>query len=449
MKATMAWNEPGKGQDPWGGNNGNRGNGSGGGGGGPPDLDEIWRRLKQRFGGGGRGSSGGGPGVGAPDPKLLLIAIPVIAAIWLATGLYIVQPGEQGVVLRFGDLQTTTGPGWHWHMPYPIATVIRVDVEQVRSVQNSAVMLTKDENIVDVRVAVQYRVFDPGNFLFNVRAPDETVEQALKSAVREIVGTSRMNQVIQEGVKVSELEQQALDNVDLKERKVEPESVDALSDIEQELVDRIQDQQDSYPEITNRSRAMLPQNIESILQSMLDEYESGMRVLAVNVQYSQPPEPVQGAFEEAIKAREEEERKKNLARAYARDIVARAEGEAASVLLEAQGYREQKVARAQGETVRFTALLDEYTRAPAITRQRLYLESMGDVLSGSNLIITGGDQSSPLLYMPLQEMLKGKPNKGKSSEISSDNPPPMIDTSSSNNSSSGSTVGDPLRSRER
>lgn len=447
----MAWNEPGKGQDPWGGKNGNRGSGgSGGGGGGPPDLDEIWRRLKQRFGGGGGGSGGGGPGIGAPDPKLLLILVPIIAVIWLATGLYIVQPGAQGVVLRFGDYQTTTGPGWHWHMPYPIASVTRVDVEQVRSAQNSAVMLTKDENIVDVRVAVQYRVVDPGNYLFKVRAPDQTVEQALRSAVREIVGTSRMNQVIQEGVQVSELEQQALDNVDLKERKVEPESEDALSNIEQELVDRIQNQQDSYPEITNRSRAMLPQNIGSILQSMLDEYDAGMRVLAVNVQYSQPPEPVQGAFEEAIKAREEEERKKNLARAYARDIVARAEGEAASVLLEAQGYREQKVARAQGETVRFTALLDEYTRAPQITRQRLYLESMGDVLSGSNLIITGGDQSSPLLYMPLQEMLKGTPNKGKKSErsSSSDNPPPMIDTSS-NNSSSGSASRDPLRSRER
>lgn len=397
----MAWNEPGKGQDPWGG--GNKGGGNNGGG--PPDLDEIWRRLRKRFGGGG-GSSGSSGGPGGPPPQLLFALIPVILVIWLLTGFYIVQPGEKGVVLRFGDYEVTAGPGWHWHMPYPVASVIKVDTQKIRSAQNSAVMLTKDENIVDVRVAVQYRISNAEAYLFNVRDPDTTVKQGLSSAVREIVGTSRMNQVIQEGVQVSDLSQEALENVDLKESDKNEESEDALSDLASGIRDRIESQQQAYPEIGTRSRAKLPENITKILQSMLTEYEAGMEITAINVQYSQPPEAVQGAFEEAIKAREEEERKKNIARAYARDVVGRAEGEAAQILLQARGYREEKIARASGEAERFTALLQEYQQAPEVTRKRLYLESLGKVLDDSNLIMLGNDKGSPLMYMPLQEMLK-------------------------------------------
>lgn len=406
----MAWNEPGKGQDPWGGGGKNNG--------GPPDLDEVWRRFRSRFGGGGNRGSGGGPegGSDGPPPQLLLLIVPVVVVIWLLTGFYIVQPGEKGVVLQFGAYQSTSTPGLHWRLPYPITRVMKVDTQMVRSAQNSALLLTKDENIVDVRVAVQYRVTNAMDYLFNVRNPEQTVEQALRSAVREVVATSRMNQVIQEGVQVSDIQQDALKNVDLKKSKDEPKKEDALSAIDPDLRARIKEQKKTYPDIERRSRAALPQNISKILQSMLKEYEVGITVTAVNVQYAQPPEPVQPAFEAAIMAREEEELKKNLARAYARKVVARAKGEAAQMLLKARGYREAKIARSQGETQRFTALLDEYQQAPQVTHKRLYLETMGQVLQDSNLILLGSEKGAPLMYMPLQEMLKqNTANKGNSS----------------------------------
>lgn len=401
----MAWNEPGKGQDPWGGGNKNSNNN-----GGPPDLDQIWRRLRARFSGNGNksGPSGGdGGGSGGPSPALFLWLVPIILVVWLATGLYVVQPGEKGVVLRFGDYTTTQGPGWHWHFPYPIDRVYKVDTQQVRRAKNRAVMLTKDENIVEVEVSAQYRISDAMNYLFQLREPDQTVEQVLRSAVREIVGTSRMNQVIQEGVRVEELEDRALQNVDLKEGSGTPEEKDALADVDDKLVDEIKAQQQDYPEITDRSRAMLPENVSKIVQSALSSYEAGINVVAINVQYSQPPEQVQSAFEEAIKAREEEERKKNIARAYARDIVARAQGEEARILLDARGYREQKIARARGEATRFSALLAQYEQAPRVTRERLYLETMGDVLSSANLILAEQSEggNGPMMYLPLEKML--------------------------------------------
>ncbi|MES1943713.1 HflK protein [Salinisphaera sp. PC39] len=439
----MAWNEPGKGKDPWGGNN-NKGDG-------PPDLDEVWRRLRDRFGGrrGGGGPGAGGPG--GPDPKLFLFAIPIIAVIWLLTGFYVVQPGEQGVVLRFGAYHDTFGPGWHWHMPYPVDKVIKVDIQQVRSASNSEVMLTRDENLVDVRVAVQYRVDDAHNYLFNLRNPDETVAQVLKSAVREIVGTSGMNQVIQEGVRVDELEDEAIEKLDLKESKETEESEDPLGSVREELVKEIEAQQESYPRIDDRSRALLPENIRKILQFTLDEYESGMRITAVNVQYSQPPEPVQGAFEEAIKAREEEERKKNIARAYAREIVEQAQGEAKALVLEARGYRERKIARASGETERFTQLLSEYSRAPEVTRKRLYLETMNEVLRRTGVVLFDQDKGSPLFYLPLQELTGGKTSASSGKSGSGDNSPRIMrpENMPSSGSGSGSSAAERLRSRDR
>lgn len=438
----MAWNEPGKGKDPWG-----KGNGKGDA---PPDLDEVWRRLRDRFGGRGRGGGGGSGGAEGPDPRLFLFAIPVIAVIWLLTGFYVVQPGEQGVVLRFGGYHETTQPGWHWQVPYPVDRVTRVDIQQVRSASNSAVMLTRDENIVDVRVAVQYRVDSAHNYLFNLRSPDETVEQVLKSAVREIVGTSRMNQVIQEGVRVEELAGEELANVDLKETGEERQTGDPLKSINEELVKEIKAQQEAYPEIADRSRALLPENIRRILQFTLDEYASGMRVTAVNVQYSQPPEPVQGAFEEAIKAREEEERKKNIARAYAREIVEQAQGEAAAVVLQARGYRERKIARARGESERFSQLLDEYRRAPEVTRKRLYLETMNEVLSGTGVVLFDQDKGSPLFYLPLQELTGGKAGVS-SGKDSGDGAPRILkpDEMPSSNGGGNASKSERLRSRER
>lgn len=406
----MAWNEPGKGQDPWGG--GNRG---GNNGDGPPDLDEIWRRLRSRFGGGGNSGSDGG--ASGPPPKLLLALIPVVVVIWFITGFYVIQPGAKGVVLYFGEYETTVGSGLHWHWPYPIAWVVPVDTQKVRSAQTGGLLLTKDQNIVDVRVSMQYRVTEARNYLFHVRNPDRVVELALRSAVREIVSTSRMNQVIQEGVQASDIQQEALKHVDLMKDQSKPEkNQDALSHIKPALRARIKAQKKRYPEIEKRSRAMLPENISSILQSILSDYRIGITVTAVNVQYAQPPEPVQPAFEAAIMAREEMQRKKNLARAYARKVVARAKGKAAQMILKARAYRESKIARARGDTARFLALLEAYRKAPKVTRTRLYLESLGNVLDDSNLILLGSDKGAPLMYMPLQKMLGLKASDKKASD---------------------------------
>lgn len=392
----MAWNEPGgKGQDPRGGGNNN---------GGPPDLDEIWRRLRNRFGGSGNGNGRARGGSGGPPPALLYALIPIVLVVWLATGFYIVQPGEKGVLLRFGAYQKTAASGLHWHLPYPIANVIKVDTQKVRSAQYGGLLLTKDENIVDVRVSLQYRVTAPKKYLFNVRNPEQTVEQSLRSAVREVVATSRMNQVIQEGMAVSDVKQKALESVDLKKAKNQVKEEDALKEIKPELRAKIKAQKETYPDLGKRSRPTLPENIRTIMQAMLNEYHIGMKVMAVNVEYSQPPESVQPAFEAAIMAREEKVKKKNLARAYARKVVARAKGKAAQKILEARGYREAKISRAHGQADRFLALLEEYRQAPEVTRKRLYLETMGEVLEKSNLVLMGNDKGAPLMYLPLQKM---------------------------------------------
>ncbi|GAB3679197.1 protease modulator HflK [Salinisphaera aquimarina] len=451
----MAWNEPGKGQDPWGGGNKN--------GNGPPDLDQIWRKLRARFSGNNSGNGSGnrnggsGGGVGGPSPAVFMFLIPIAVVVWLATGMYVVQPGEKGVVLRFGDYTTTQGPGWHWHLPYPIDRVYKVDTQQVRRAGNRAVMLTKDENIVEVEVAVQYRISDANNYLFQLREPDQTVEQVLRSAVREVVGTSRMNQVIQEGVQVEQLEDKALQNVDLKENSGQPAEKDALQDVDDELVDQIKKQQQNYPEITDRSRALLPENVRKIVQTALSSYKAGIDIVAVNVQYSQPPEQVQSAFEEAIKAREEEERKKNIARAYARDIVARAQGERARIALDARGYKQQKIQRATGDASRFTELLTQYEKAPEVTRERLYLEGMSDVLSNSNLILAEQGNGGPLMYLPLEKMLddarrnKAAENAANNGANSSGdvNIPSMPSSDDDSGSSSSSSASDNYRSRDR
>ncbi|MDN5938366.1 MAG: protease modulator HflK, partial [Salinisphaera sp.] len=428
----------GKGKDPWGGGN------SGGNKGGPPDLDEIWRRFRGRFRrGAGGGTEGGG---GGPNPRYLLGLIPLVVVLWLLTGMYIVQPGQRGVVMRFGAYQTTTSPGWHWYWPYPVGSIVKVDVEKVRSAHNSGTMLTKDENIVAVQVAVQYRVVDPEDYLFSLRSPDLTVELALKSAVREVVGTSRMDEVIQEGVQPEDLARNAMAGVDMKEEKAEPADAHALGDLPPEVADKVRAQKQDYPTIKERSRALLPRNIRSILQSMLDEYDTGMKVTAVNVQYAQPPEPVQDAFEEAIRAREQQQQKKNLARAYARDAVLRAKGKAASTVLAAKGYKERKIARAQGEAERFTDLLQEYQQAPDVTRARLYMESMQDVLTDSNLILIGQDGGAPLLYLPLQEMLKQSAAQSASKPST---PPPDQAVGQGQSSSTSATSGPRSRGRNR
>lgn len=449
----MAWNEPGKDQDPWGGGNKKSD--------GPPDLDQIWQRLRSRLsksgksggnGNGGNGSSGGIPG---PSPKLLLLIIPVIAVIWLLTGFFVIQPGGQGVVLRFGNYTQTVTPGWHWYWPSPVGDVISVDTQRVRSASTRGIVLTKDESLAELQVSLQYRVDKPMNYLFQLTNPDRTVEQVLKSAVREVVGTSRLNQVIQEGVSPDALSDETLQNVDLKKGSDELPTGNPLANLPDDVLKAVREQQKSYPEINARSRALLPQNVSSIVQTTLNHYQAGVHIIAVNVSYAQPPEAVQSAFEEAIKAREAKERKKNIARAYAREILARVKGQKASILAQAKAYKAKKVADANGDTSRFSQLAKQYAQAPQITHQRLYLETMGEVLGAARLVLTEDGKGGPLMYLPLPGMqgqaaagtaktTSGQDDSNASGSTDASNPPAPSATDADGNTSSSN-----LRSRGR
>lgn len=341
----MAWNEPNGGRDPW-NQDGRRGNG----GGSPPDVDELLKRLRSRFGkGGGSGSRGTG-GIGGGGLGLI---IGLIAVLWLASGFYVVDEQERGVVLRFGQYTTTTDPGLQWHLPWPIESVERVNITQVRSVTDSADMLTQDENIVELELKVQYRLSSAHDYLFNVRDPDGTLRQVTKSAVRDVVGHNTMDFILTEG------------------------------------------------------RQAVADETKQLLQDRLDEYQTGLIVTEVNLQNAQPPQRVQGAFADAIKAREDQQRLKNEAEAYANDRLPRARGQAAREVAQATAYRDRLVAEAEGDASRFTALLTEYKDAPKITRERLYLDAISDVLGNSTKVLLDVDQSSPLLYLPLDQLTKG------------------------------------------
>lgn len=356
----MSWNEPGRGnRDPWGGS-GNQG---------PPDLDEVVKKLRGKFGAlfGGKGSSGGsggdsGSGMGAAG---IGIVAAIVAVIWLASGIYIVDEGWRGVELRFGQYVRTTTPGPHWHPPYPIGSVERVNVEQRRvaeigyqsvsagrsqQVPRESLMLTQDENIVDVRLAVQYQVSDSMAYLFNFREPDQALKQVAESALREVVGKRRMDFVLTEG------------------------------------------------------RAEVAQETHSLVSSTLARYGVGLQVVSVDIQDVQPPEQVQGAFEDAIMAREDEQRKINQANAYRNEILPRAQGEAARIREEAEGYRQQVVALAEGESSRFVAQLEEYTQAPEVTRERLYLDAMTGILGRTSKVMIDGGAGNPMLYLPLDRL---------------------------------------------
>lgn len=362
----MSWNEPGRGnRDPW-GSSGNQG---------PPDLDEVVKKLRGKFGGlfGGRGNGSGGDeesgsGGGGMGSAGIGIIVGIVGLVWLASGIYIIDEGFRGVELRFGAYSRTTSPGPHWHPPYPIGSVERVNVEQRRvaeigyqstsgdrtqKVAREALMLTQDENIVDVRLAVQYQVNDPRQFRFNFRNPDETLKQVAESALREVVGKRRLDFVLTEG------------------------------------------------------RTEVAQETRRVLSETLDRYQAGLEVVSVDIQDVQPPEQVQGAFEDAIMAREDEQRKINQANAYRNEIVPRAQGEAARIREEAEGYRQQVVALAEGESARFMALLQEYDRAPEVTRERLYLDAMAEIMGRSSKVMIDSSAGDPLLYLPLDRLRDG------------------------------------------
>ncbi|MBK1726372.1 FtsH protease activity modulator HflK [Halorhodospira neutriphila] len=354
----MAWNEPGGGsRDPWGG-------GSQGGGSGPPDLDVILRRLRDRA----RKVLGGRLPGGVPGGVLGFGALGLGAVlIWLLTGIYIVDAGYRGVEMTFGRHTLTTQPGPHWHWPRPIGTVEQVNVQRRRvaevgyqSVQGSgsravadeALMITRDENIADVRIAAQYRVSDPARYLYNFRMPERSLKQVAESAVREVIGKRELDFVLTEG------------------------------------------------------RTEVAQRTRELLQQVMNEYRTGLEVVEVAVQDIQPPEEVQPAFEDAIRAREDKQRKINQARAYAEELLPRARGQAARIVEQAKGYRERTVSRARGDAQRFEALLAEYRESPAVMRQRLYLETMEEVLGRVSKITLDSQSSQSLMYLPLDRLLE-------------------------------------------
>ena len=321
-------------------------NGRRGGDGGVPDVDQMLERLKARFKGKGPrpgGLSSGGAG--------LLAA--AIALLWVASGFYVVDEQERAVVTRFGAYAGTSEPGLRWRLPWPIEKVDTINVTQVRQVTERSDMLTQDENIVDVELKVQYRVSSAEKYLFSQADPDSTLRQVTKSAVREVVGRNKMDSIL-----------------------------------------------------SGEGRQEVSQRTQQILQERLDAYDSGLIVAEVNLQNVQAPEPVQDAFTDAIKAREDQERLKNEAEAYANDRLPRARGAAARELAEAIAYRDRLIAQANGESERFKKLLAEYHKAPRVTRDRLYLETMSQVLGDVTKIIVDVDKNGPMIYLPLDQLNK-------------------------------------------
>jgi modulator of FtsH protease HflK len=361
----MAWNEPpggNKGKDPW----GNRGNNEG-----PPDLDEIIRKMQRGFG----GLFGNSPkGVGDSNSPMSWLLIVILLIAWLSYDMfYAIDEQERGVVLRFGEYVTILQPGPNIRMPRPIEKVYRINVGQVRTMTHKATMLTQDENIVDVEVAVQWQISDPAAYIFNVNQPLATLRQVTESAVRRVIGKNELDFVLTEG------------------------------------------------------RAQIAQDQKTVMQEILNEYASGILVVSVEMQPAKPPEQVKAAFDDAIKAREDEQRIVNEAEAYSNDIIPKARGAAARLREESNAYKSKVIAKAEGEASRFVQLLAEYERAPAITRERLYLDSIEAVLSKTNKIMIDTEGSNSLMYLPIDQLLK-KSNSGASlsdivpREFNPDNP---------------------------
>ena len=349
----MAWNEPGgnsNNQDPW----GNRKRG--GQKEGPPDLDEALRKLqdnlKSLFGGGKKpGSTGSGGGFGF---GLVAVVLAALAAMWLYTAVYSLDEQEQAVILRLGKYHETVGPGLNIYFP-PMDRKYEQNVTRERAYTRQGPMLTEDENIIEVPLTVQYKINNLQDFVLNVASPELSLQQATESALRHVVGSTAMDQVLTEG------------------------------------------------------REVLAVQVKERLQRFLDTYRTGITVTQVNVQNAQAPREVQESFDDVIRAREDEQREKNQAETYANGVIPEARGQAQRLREEANGYRDETVSRAEGEADRFTKLVTEYRKAPEVTRQRLYLETMQEVLSNtSKVLLTGDKGQNSLLYLPLDKMLEGR-----------------------------------------
>jgi len=352
-ESIMAWNEPGGGQDkdPWGDKNDQ----------GPPDLDEAFKKLQSNLSGmfgGGKGGSGGGSGSGMPAMSGNLIGLGIVALIiiWAAMGVYQVDQQERGVVLRFGAAEEEiVMPGLHWNPPI-IDEVLTVNVTQVRSRTHEAEMLTEDENIVKVKMTVQYVVGDVNAYLLNVRDPDTSLYQATESALRHVVGSSEMHDVLTEG------------------------------------------------------RAELGVEVQDRVQTYMTNYGTGVQVVTINIDETAPPDAVRAAFDDVIKAREDEVRLRNEANAYANQVIPEARGEAQRALEQASGYKQRVIAEAEGEASRFVALYEEYRLAPIVTRERIYLDTMEQVLSRSTKVMIDSEGGNNILYLPLDRIMNGSGN---------------------------------------
>ncbi len=343
---------------------------------GPPDLDELWRRLNQKLSSlfGAKGNGGGRPSgpTGRQMGGGLGLLLVLVFLGWLFSGFYIVEASEQGVVLRFGKFSATTNSGPRWHLPWPIESVEVVNVTGVRTievgyrnnnvknkVQNESLMITDDENIIDIQFAVQYIIKDPKNYLFNNRDSDKSVMEAAESAIREVVGKNKMDFLLSAG--------------------------------KEKIVDTVQE----------------------LLQKIQDRYQTGVDITRVTMQDAQAPEEVQAAFADAVKAGQDRERQINEGQSYFNDVVPKAKGTSARLLQEGEGYRQSVIANADGEASRFNLILAEYSKAPAVTRQRLYVDAMQQILSNSSKVVI--DQKSSggnLLYLPLDKLMQNNGSVG-------------------------------------
>jgi membrane protease subunit HflK len=381
----------------------------GGGNEGPPDLDEMWRNFNQKLNSlfGRRRGGGSGPGE-PPSIRQLgggagLITLAVLIA-WLASGFYIVVEGQRGVVLTFGKFSEVTSSGLRWRMPYPIQSNEIVNLSAVRTIEvgyrnavktkvlKESLMLTDDENIVDLQMAVQYTVKDARDYLFTNRRPDDTVLNAAETALREVIGKSKMDFVLNQGQAVV--------------AKAKP-----------------------------------------VMQEILDRYQTGIEINNVNIQNAQPPEQVQAAFDDAVKANQDRERLKNDGQSYFNDVVPKARGVASRLLFEAEGYKQRVIANSEGEASRFRQVLVEYNKAPQVTRQRLYLETVQQILESTSKVLIDARAGANLLYLPLDKILQGSAGGGLPEALAPTRPSASAEPSAAQEA--GARSRDTLRGRER
>jgi membrane protease subunit HflK len=352
----MAWNEPGKDKDPWGGGRGGKNEG-------PPDLDEAFRKLQDKLNGmfgGGSGNSGRSGGNGAFG-SLLVIAVIVALVIYFLAGFYQVDAKERAVVLQFGAFKEIKDQGLNWNAPL-ITKVFKVDVTTEKQYPSQGLMLTQDESIVELPITVQYNVSDVQAYVLNVRDPEVSLRHAADSALRHVVGSTNLNQVLSDG------------------------------------------------------RQRVAAEVKQRIQNYLDNYGAGILVRDVNIQEGRPPQEVRAAFDDVIKAKEDEERLKNQAQAYSNEVIPQARGRAQRMLEEAEAYRAEVVARAEGESDRFLKLLEEYKRAPDVTRERLYIEAMEKVMGTTSKVMVDVKGGNNMLYLPLDRLVQPQGNSAPATQ---------------------------------